>query len=208
VKFVKILIAVSLFIFSAASHAEYVAGQDYKLIEPAQPTSSGNKVEVLEFFFYGCSHCYHLHPHLSAWGKRKPKDVELVLVPTMLNPQWEPMAYTYYALEALGQQHNLHDTLYEAWNIKNTVLVNETDITDFVSRQGVDGKKFGEAYHSFGVQSKVTRSKQLSQTYRIRGTPTVIVDGKYLISSLQPEAVILVLNELVEKARKERKNKH
>lgn len=206
-KFVKIFIAFSFFIFSAASHAEYIAGKDYKLIEPAQPTSSGNKVEVLEFFFYGCSHCYHLHPVLSAWEKKIPKDVELVLVPTMLNPQWEPMAYAYYALEALGQQHKLHDALYEAWNIKNTALVNVADITDFVSKHGVDGKKFGEAYRSFGVQSKVTRSKQLSQTYRIRGTPTIVVDGKYLITGLQPQAAILVLNELVEKARKERASK-
>lgn len=206
-KFVKIFLAVSFFLFTATSNAEYIAGTDYKIIDPAQPTGSGNKVEVLEFFFYGCSHCYHLHPNLSAWEKKKPKDVELVLVPTMLNPQWEPMAYTYYALEAIGQQHNLHDALYESWNVKNTALVSESDITDFVARQGVDRKKFGDAYRSFGVQSKVTRSKQLSQTYRIRGTPTIIVDGKYLITGLQPQAAVLVMNELVEKARKERASK-
>lgn len=206
-KFVKILLAVSFFLLTATSQAEYIAGTDYKIIDPAQPTGSGNKVEVLEFFFYGCSHCYHLHPNLSAWEKKKPKDVELVLVPTMLNPQWEPMAYTYYALEAIGQQHNLHEALYESWNVKNTALVSESDITDFVASQGVDSKKFGDAYRSFGVQSKVTRSKQLSQTYRIRGTPTMIVDGKYLITGLQPQAAILVLNELVEKARKERASK-
>lgn len=202
-KFIKLVLAGLFVLFSGAASAEYIAGTDYQVIEPARPTSTGKKVEVLEFFFYGCSHCFHLHPYLSAWEKKKPKNVELVLVPTTLNPQWEPMAYTYYALEALGQQHQLHDALYDAWNIKNTILVNESDITDFVSRNGVDAKRFGEAYHSFGVQSKAVRSKQLAQTYGIRGTPTLIVDGKYVISSLQPEAMILVLNELVEKARKE-----
>lgn len=206
-KFIKIFLAVSFILFSATSSAEYIAGKDYKLIAPAQPTGSGNKIEVLEFFFYGCSHCFDLHPHLAAWEKNKPSDVELVLVPATLNPQWEPMAYTYYALESIGQLHKLHEPLYEAWNIKNTALVSEEVITQFVAKQGVDDKKFGVAYRSFSVQSKVSRSKQLSQTYKIRGTPTIIVDGKYLVTGLQPQAAILVMNELIAKARKERANK-
>ena len=86
-------------------------------------------------------------------------------------------------------------------------LTNETDISAFVAKHGVDSKKFSEAYRSFGVQSKITRSKQLTQSYNIRGTPTLIVDGKYLITGLQPAAAIQVLNELVDKARKERANK-
>ena len=136
-----------------------------------------------------------------------PKDVSLVLVPTVFNPSWEPMAYTYYALEALGQNRNLHHDLYEAWNLKNMALTNEADVTAFVAKHGVDGKKFSEAYRSFGVGSKIMRSKQLTQSYNIRGTPTLIVDGKYLITGLQPAAAIQVLNELVDKARKERANK-
>ena len=206
-KLIKTLLAASFILLSTLASAEYVAGTDYKVINPPISTSTGNKVEVLEFFFYGCSHCFHMHPHLSAWEKKKPRDVEVVLVPTMLNAQWEPMAYTYYALETLGLQHKLHEALYEEWNVKNTVLVNEADITEFVSKRGVDAKKFGEAYHSFGVQSKVTRGKQLTQSYGIRGTPTIIVDGKYLITGLQPAAAILVMNELVEKSRKEHANK-
>lgn len=189
---------------STQAYSEPVMGTDYKLIEPAQATSSGNKIEVLEFFFYGCSHCFHLHPELTAWEKKMPKDVDLVLVPTIFNTGWEPMAYTYYALEALGQNRKLHNDLYDAWNVKNIDLSDESKIAAFVSQHGVDGKKFSDAYHSFGVQSKVTRSKQLTQTYGIRGTPTLIVDGKYLITGLQPAAAVKVLSELVEKARKER----
>lgn len=203
-KFIKNLLAVFFILVSAQALAEPVMGTDYKLIEPAQATRSGGKVEVLEFFFYGCSHCFHLHPELTAWEKKMPKDVELVLVPTIFNAGWEPMAYTYYALEVLGQNHKLHDELYEAWNVKNIDLSDESKITDFVAKHGVDGKKFSEAYHSFSVQSKVMRSKQLTQSYNIRGTPTVIVDGKYLITGLQPAATIQVMSALIDKARKER----
>lgn len=206
-KFLKHTLVIFALIFSTQLFAAPVEGTDYKLIDPAQPTSSGNKIEVLEFFFYGCSHCYYLHPELTAWGKKMPKDVELVLVPTIFNPGWEPMAYTYYALEALGKSHELHNALYDAWNVNNINLSDESKITAFVAKNGVDSKKFSEAYRSFGVQSKIMRSKQLTQSYAIRGTPTLIVDGKYLITGLQPGAAVKVLAELVEKARKERAGK-
>ena len=206
-KFLKHTLVIFALIFSTQLFAAPVEGTDYKLIDPAQPTSSGNKIEALEFFFYGCSHCYYLHPELTAWGKKMPKDVELVLVPTIFNPGWEPMAYTYYALEALGKSHELHNALYDAWNVNNINLSDESKITAFVAKNGVDSKKFSEAYRSFGVQSKIMRSKQLTQSYAIRGTPTLIVDGKYLITGLQPGAAVKVLAELVEKARKERAGK-
>ena len=203
-KFIKNLLAIFFIVASAQTLAEPVMGTDYKLIEPAQATRSGNKIEVLEFFFYGCSHCFHLHPDLTAWERKMPKDVELVLVPTIFNATWEPMAYTYYALEIMGQQLKLHDDLYEAWNVKNTDLSDESKIAAFLAQRGVDSKKFSEAYHSFSVQSKVMRSKQLTQSYNIRGTPTIIVDGKYLITGLQPAAAIQVMSALIDKARRER----
>ena len=206
-KFIKNLLAVFFILVSAQSLAEPVIGTDYKLVEPAQATRSGNKIEVLEFFFYGCSHCYHLHPELTAWENKMPKDVDLVLVPTIFNAGWEPMAYTYYALEVLGQNHKLHNDLYAAWNVNNIDLSDESKIAAFVAKHGVDSKKFSEAYHSFSVQTKVMRSKQLTQSYGLRGTPTLIVDGKYLITGLQPADSIRVLAELVEKVRKERAGK-
>lgn len=206
-KFFKHALIIVFILFSSQALAEPVASKDYKLVNPPQPTSSGNKIEVLEFFFYGCSHCFHLHPELTSWERKIPKDVSLVLVPTVFNPSWEPMAYTYYALEVLGQNHTLHHDLYEAWNVKNMALTNEADITAFVAKHGVDSKKFSEAYRSFGVGSKIMRSKQLTQAYRISGTPTLIVDGKYLITGLQPAATIQVLSELVDKVRKERASK-
>lgn len=207
-KLFKNIFAAVIFLLSMqanANAAPIVAGTDYKLVEPAQATQSGNKIEVLEFFFYGCSHCFHLHPDLSAWEKTMPQDVDLVLVPTVFNPNWEAMAYTYYALEVLGLNHKLHHDLYEAWNVKNMSLTDENSTAAFLAKFGMDSKKFGDAYHSFTVQSKVTRSKQMTQAYGIRGTPTLIVDGRYLITGLQPADAVRVMNALVEKVRKERR---
>jgi len=113
------------------------------------------------------------------------------------------MARTYYALELLGQQKRLHDDLFNAWNVNNIDLSDEAKITEFVGQRGIDRKKFSDAYNSFAMQSKVTRSKQLAQIYGIRGTPSLTVDGKYLISGLGPEESIKVLNALIDKARKE-----
>lgn len=203
-RFFKQFFAVLALLCATSAHAELVAGKDYKLLATPQPTSAGKKVEVLEFFFYGCSHCYHLHPLISAWEKKMPKDVELQYVPVIFNESWEPMARTFYALEALGQRKKLHDALFDAWNVQNVDLSDEANITDFVAKHGVDRAKFGAAYNSFSMQGKIARSNQLVQSYGVRGTPTIAVDGKYVISGLQPDETIRVLNEVIKIARKER----
>lgn len=182
-------------------------GRDYKQLGQAQPTLSGSKIEVLEFFFYGCSHCYHLHPLMSSWEKSMAKDVELQYVPVIFRDSWEPMARTFYALESLGQLKALHDALFKAWNVDGIDLTGEAQATEFVAKRGIDRAKFSAAYNSFSVQSKVTRSNQMQQSYQIRGTPTLVVDGKYVITGLGPEATIQVLNDVIAKARKERSKK-
>ena len=196
-----LLVAVALFV-SGTALADAQLGKDYSLLNPPQPTST-RKIEVLEFFFYGCSHCFHLHPLLSAWEKTMPKDVELTFVPTVFRDSWEPMASTFYTLESMGKQQQLHDALYRAWNEENTVLVDEDKIADFVAKHGVDRAKFTAAYNSFAVQSKVTRAKQMIRIYGINGTPTLVVDGKYVIEGLQPEDTIRALKDVIAMARKE-----
>lgn len=202
-KFFKQLLVAAVLIFSTQVFAEAQLGRDYKQLSPGQPVR-GEKIEVLEFFFYGCSHCFHLHPSLSAWEKKMPKDVELQLVPTIFRDSWEPMARTFYALEAMGQLRRLHDDLFNAWNVNNIDLSDEAKILDFVAQRGVDRAKFSADYNSFTMSSKVSRSNQMVRDYGIRGTPTVIVDGKYVVTGLTPEETISVLNELIVKARKER----
>lgn len=200
----SLFVAMALLASGAVFAAE--AGKDYTMLTPARPVS-GDKIEVLEFFFYGCSHCYSLHGPLSAWEKNMPKDVALVPVPTVFRPSWEPMANTYYALESLGQISQLHDPLFRAWNVENRELMDESQVGDFVSLHGVDRAKFLAAYKSFAVQSKVARAKQMLRTYVVQSTPTIVVDGKYVINGLRPADTIRVLNDVVELARKERSKK-
>ena len=205
-RFIKQFLMILALLSATQVFAEPEPGKNYTVLNPAQPTSSGNKVEVLEFFFYGCSHCFKLHPMMSAWEKKMPKDVELAYVPAIFNPTWEVSARTFYALEALGQRAQLHDDLFNAWNDR-IELVDEASTAGFLAKHGVDRKKFSDAYNSFSMQSKVMRAKQMGQSYGIRGTPTLIVDGKYLITGLHPAETMQVLNALVDKARKERAGK-
>ena len=133
-----------------------------------------------------------------------PQDVEVVYVPTIFRDSWEPMARTFYALESLGQQSQMHDALYKAWNVDNDVLAEEAKILDFLAPRGVDRAKFSAAYNSFSMQSKVTRAKQMIRSYGLTGTPTLIVEGKYLITGVQPAEYIRILNEVIDMVRKER----
>ena len=203
-KSIKSLLVAALLLFSGGAFAAVEPGRDYQILNPSQPTGT-KKIEVLEFFFYGCSHCFSLHPPLSAWKKTMPKDVELTHVPTIFRDSWEPMARTYYALESLGQQQQLHDALYRAWHVDKIDINDEAKISDFVAKHGVDRAKFSAAYNSFSMGSKVTRAKQMIRSYGINGTPTLVVDGKYLITGLQPADTIRVLGEVIAMARKEHK---
>jgi thiol:disulfide interchange protein DsbA len=200
--FKQMLVVVAL-LCASYTHAEETASAGYKLLSTPQPTS-GKKVQVQEFFFYGCSHCYHLHPLLVAWEKKMPRDAELQYVPVVFNEGWEPMAHTFYALESMGKLRQLHDPLFVAWNVSNVDLSDEAKIGEFVSKHGVDRSAFEAEYNSFAVSSKIARSNQLLQVYGIRGTPTIVVDGKYIITGLLPEETIRVLDEVVKLARKER----
>lgn len=201
-KSIKQIFAVLALVFSIQVIA--APGPEYTRLNPEQPTRSGNKIEVLEFFFYGCSHCFNLHPALVTMEKNLPKDVELIYVPTIFSANMEPMAHTFFALEVIGELQRVHDSLYQAWHVQKLDLRDQENIIDFIAKQGVDARKFGDAYNSFSTQSKVARARQMTMTYGIRGTPTITVDGKYVITGLGPKETMRVLNEVISKVRKER----
>lgn len=179
------------------------AAPDYSLLIPPQPTHSGKKIEVLEFFFYGCIHCFHLHPYLEKWEQTMPKDVKLGFVPVHFNPSWEPMAYAYYALKAMGQQKRLDGKLYDALNQERLPLFDMNAIADFVAKNGVNRDEFVKYYQSFSVQNEVDNSGQMTSAYQIEGTPTLVVEGKYIISGLEPPQMIEALNQVIAKVRRE-----
>ena len=199
------------------------AGRNYTKENPPQPTDSGKKIEVMEFFWYGCPHCYHLEPALKAWLKRKPADVEFRAIPgTFGSPAWEPLTRTYYALDAMNVVPKFHDALFAAIHeekdsAKQRALVNDPRaIADWVGSKGGDKQKFLDTYNSFAVNSRTKRSEDLTRTYDVPGTPALAVDGKYLTSpsnfsnpdgSVNYDRFFQVVDQLIAQARKERAGK-
>ena len=201
------LIVTIALLFCSTAFSAAQQGRDYTLLNPAQPVST-KKIEVLEFFFYECAHCFHLHPLLAEWEKTKPADVDLKFVPTIFRDSTEPLARAYYALESMGKIKQLDDAIYQAIHVKQANLYDLDTIGAFVAGNGVDKTMFSAAYNSFSVNSRVVRAKQMIRSYGISGTPTLIVDGKYAITGLQPPDAIRVLNEVIAMARKDHAAKH
>ncbi len=195
-------LGLALFI-SGSAVAEAQLGREYTKLSTPQQTNP-KKIEVLEFFFYQCGHCYHLHPYLASWEKSMPTDVEIQYVPTIFRDSTEPLARTYYALESMGEIKRVDDAIYRAIHDQDIELFDQNSIAAFLSKQGVDRAKFTAAYNAFGVGNKVAQAKQMIRSYNIQGTPTLVVAGKYAITGLQPQDMIKVLNEVIAKVRQER----
>lgn len=173
----------SLLAFGATvSFANPVQGVDYQALPQAQPTDSGNKVEVLEFFWYNCPHCAAFEPQLAEWAKKKGDTIVFKRVPVYFRESFVPQQKLYYALEALGKVDTVHRPIFDAIHSARMKLDKEDQIVDFVEKQGVDRKKFLDAFNSFGVQSKATRARQLQDAYRIESVPTIIIDGRFMTS--------------------------
>lgn len=204
------------FAWSTAAGAQITLGKDYRAINPPQPTESGKRVEVLEFFWYGCPHCNNLQPSLRAWLKKKPADVDFRRVPAVFDNSWIPLTLAYYALDALGEVDRLHDAVFAAIHQQKLQLSDPNVLFDWVAQHGIDRKKFADTYHSFGVKSRGMRSIDMTKAYDIPGTPALAVDGKYLVApqwTLKPnhsvdyERFLQVLDQVIAKARKERAGK-
>ncbi|MDP1559271.1 MAG: thiol:disulfide interchange protein DsbA/DsbL [Nitrosomonas sp.] len=195
--------------FSSAD-TEIIEGKDYALLTNPQPTRNSEKIEVLEFFWYGCPHCNNLHPYIKKWWKDIPHDVSFHFLPAIFRTSWVPAAKLFYAMEAIGATDKLHDKAYEAIHRDKINLNKESELFNWVEEQGVDRKKFMDAYHSFTVQNQVAKSTQMSRQYQLTGVPSLVIEGKYLTSGRMggtPEDTITVLNKLIEKVRQERNAK-
>lgn len=187
------------------------AGRDYVPINPPQPTDTAGKIEVLEFFHYGCPHCNHFYPLLSAWAAKLPADVVLRKVPVTFggNPALTNLAKLYYTLEALGKLPELDGAVFQAMHTENLRnLPDERVMQEWAVKKGIDGKKFAETLNSFTVVSKVRRGEQVAKAYRNDGVPSLIVDGKYQIVTLEDQAAMLVTaDKLIAKVRSEKGGK-
>ncbi|HET9462627.1 MAG TPA: thiol:disulfide interchange protein DsbA/DsbL [Thiobacillus sp.] len=193
-----------------AAGPEAFEGHDYTRLTNPQPVATGKKVEVLEFFWYRCPHCFQLEPGLSAWMKTLPKDAQVRRVPAVFRNDWMPGAKLYYTLEQMNLLGTLHHKAFDAYHVENVNLNEPAVLGGWVAKQGVDRKKFEGIYNSFSTQSKATQGARLATTYAISGVPAFIIDGKYAtsMSMTGSEARLFeVLDQLIVKARAERSGK-
>jgi thiol:disulfide interchange protein DsbA len=178
------------------------ARADVNELKPPVPVENGGKIEVIEFFWYGCIHCYNLEPQIEAWLKTLPKDVEFRRVPTVFNERWALDASIFYALEAMGLLDKLHRPLFDAIHKERLRTDNEQALGEWLTKHGVDAKKFMDTLQSFGVRSKTRRAVQLTLAYKIDGTPAMAVHGRYTVSA--QAKMMQVVDSLVERVRQEK----
>ncbi|WP_306606442.1 thiol:disulfide interchange protein DsbA/DsbL [Azonexus sp.] len=207
-RFVSSLVAFGATLTVAGPLAAQTAGSEFTLVTPVQPTDDPGKIEVVEFFSYGCPHCADFNPLLNAWAAKLPADVVLKKVPVSFGrAAWGNAAKLYHALEVTGEVKRLETDVFRAIHNERTNLFDERTITDWVAARGVDRKKFSDAFASFGVQSKVKRGDQMAQAFKIEGVPALAIDGKYLVKSNDFNAQLSIADKLIAKARSEKSGK-
>ena len=187
---------------SLAPLAALAQRADYVELNPPQPVETTDKIEVLEFFWYGCIHCYNLEPKLETWLKTLPKDVEFRRVPAVFNERWAHDASIFYAFEAMGLLDKLHRPFFDAIHRDRLRTDNWQNLSAWLEKQGVDTKKFETTVKSFGVQSKTKRAIRLTTGYKIDGTPAMTVHGRYTVPS--SEGMLGTVNQLVAHIRKQK----
>jgi len=209
-KFAFALLAGMLFAAAAATGAwaqgGAVEGRQYLRINPL-PVETGKKIEVIEFFSYGCPHCAEFEPFLMDWVKAQPADVAFRRIPVMFQPRWVELAKVFYTLEVMGEDAKLSPEVFSAIHSKGLALWEPAKFYDWAATKGLDRKKVEDVYNSFAMSGRVNRAKQLAQAYNVQEVPLIIIDGKFVTSPSKAgthAAMPPILNELVAKARAER----
>ena len=199
------VVLITLFSFGNTTFAQTTAETNAKFVNvnPPQPTEPG-KIEVLEFFSYGCPHCAVLEPMVQTWRKTLPSDVAFYGVPVAFNAGMKPLQYLYYALDAVGRS-DLHPLVFKAIHDDKKRIFTEPAIVDWVASQGVDKTQFQAAFNSFGVQSKAQRADQLAKAYGLQGTPSIAVAGRFMTSPSEAggyQQTVDEANRLINQVRK------
>ena len=183
--FVSVVIMALAITSAFAQEGHYVEGKNFVRIDPVVPPleSSEAKHEVVELFWYGCSHCYDFEPHINEWKDNKSSDVSFIRVPAIFNPKWEQHARAYYSLELMGELEKGHSLLFSGIHEQGRGLHDLDSMARFFAANDIDESKFRESFNSFAVETKINRAKQLVRQYQITGVPTVIVDGEFKVSA-------------------------
>lgn len=193
-------------LLASAFTAAAVRAADYAPVTPQQPTEVNGKIEVIEFFWYGCPHCYALEPRVNEWLKTIPPDVVFKRVPAYPSESWGQLARLYYTIQAMGMLPQMHQKIFDAIH-KDAVNLNNPKIRDpWLAKNGVDPARYAEMEKSFTVATDMQRAKQMTLNYKVDSVPRLVVNGKYFTSAElagSPEKIFTVVNELIEKVRAE-----
>jgi protein dithiol oxidoreductase (disulfide-forming) len=199
------LLAASL-AFAAGSVLAQPA-QPWAPLSPPQPTDGSGKIEVIEFFWYGCPHCNAMEPYVNAWLKTKPADVEFKRIHAYPTESWGPGVLMFYTLEAMGLLDKYHDKVFDAIHKQNVNLNNAKKRDEWLQANGIDPAKFNEVSKSFSVSTKVARARQQTQAYKVDSVPRFFVNGKYFTSAEQAggnDKIFPTIDQMIAVARKEK----
>ena len=194
------LALLSMFSGGALAQMAFIEGADYEVISPAVKTTQPDKVVVTELFWYGCPHCFRFEPYVLRWSASLPDGVVFEQVPSTVSPRWTEHARAYYSFQLMGVLDEIHEAFFDAIHLKRRRLNSQDTIAEFVAERGLDEKAFREYYFSFPVDTLIRKNAQKEKRYGNNGVPTVIVNGKYLVSASlagSNERMIEVMNFLV-----------
>ncbi len=185
----------------ADSGQQYREGEHYVRLDTPVRTSNPNKIEVTEVFWYGCSHCFHFEPMVHAWSEQQPDDVVFVQSPAMWNGVMKTHAQAFYTAKALGVLDKLHQPIFDAINLERNMLRSEDSLAELFAKHGVEESKFRKVFNSFSVKSQVAQADARARGYGISGTPEMVVNGKFRVSTRTAGgqgAMLKVVEHLVE----------
>jgi len=207
IQVLTIVLLMPLAFSSFAQIEKFIAGTHYIELSAPVNTNDSSKVEVLEVFWYGCSHCFRFEPLIANWEAVMPADVDFGRFPAIWNGLMEVHAQVYYTAEAMDALDVIHEHVFTAINIEGNRLQNEGQIGALFAKYGINEDDFTKSFNSFSVRTKVNQAKQRMEAYEIRSTPNMIVNGKYLVATgqsvLTQADMLEVVDFLVEKERQQ-----
>jgi protein dithiol oxidoreductase (disulfide-forming) len=203
------LLLTTSFLSTAVMADAPVVGKDFDAVTQPIPVDNPAKIEVMEIFWYGCIHCYHMDPPLNAWVKKLPADVTFKRLPGLPNTSWAPMAKTFYAMESLGVAEKLHTPLFDA--VHKSKTLNPTDekaaIAWLTAASGMDKLKVEQAFKSFTINTNLNRAAQIFRASGATGVPTLVIDGRFITGSTMAggnDEALKVADYIIENIRKDR----
>ncbi|MES9857596.1 MAG: thiol:disulfide interchange protein DsbA/DsbL [Sedimenticola sp.] len=200
-----LLLSLALFAPLQALGEQYQEDVHYSFIIPEQPGAAGGRVMVMEFFWYGCPHCYSLEPFLEKWLETKPEHVDFVRFPALLSGASRILhGKTFYALKMMGLGDSLHEKIFHAMHDKGMALKTQAEMEEFLEGQGVAVDEFRKLMNSNGVKLPVRRAAKLAGKYDVNGVPAIVIDGKYRIGGLSGNVMMDVTDHLIAKIRAEK----